>query len=236
MSNETAHQVLRFKDRTDAGDQLAQRLIAYQNGAEIIVVGLPRGGVPVAYQVASTLHLPLEIIIVRKLGMPSHKEFAIGAIASGGARYLQDEVIRAFSVPKNAIELVQQEELIELERRERLYRENRPAISLLRQTVIVVDDGLATGSTMKVAVQAIRKQHPKRIIVAVPVASLSAIESLQTEADEVISLSTPEPLFAVGQWYDKFNQTSDKEVIQLLRAAQQFETKKNPIDTRANVQ
>lgn len=236
MNTENLPQVVKFKDRSDAGEQLSRRLIAYQDRSDVIIVGLPRGGIPVAYQVASKLHLPLEIVIVRKLGMPGHKEFAIGAIASGDTHYLQDEVIHAFSVPQNAIEIVLQEELIELNRRENLYRTGQSPLSLRHQTIILVDDGLATGSTMKAAVRAIRKQNPERIIVAVPVASLSAIQGLQTEADEVISLHTPEPFFAVGQWYEIFDQTSDKEVIRLLRAAKRSKTKKNSSHTHATVQ
>jgi putative phosphoribosyl transferase len=233
MANTHTDQILHFKDRVQAGELLAQQLTAYQGRPDVVILALPRGGVPVAYQVASQLDLPLDIIIVRKIGMPGHKEFAIGAIASGGAHYLQDDVIQAFSVPQPAVDLVLQEEEIELKRREKLYRHGRPAIPLLHQTAIVIDDGLATGSSMKAAIQAVRKQQPRHIIVAVPVASHSAIESLQTDVDEVISLSTPEPFFAVGQWYERFDQTSDQEVIRLLHDAAMSFTKRHPLPPQA---
>jgi putative phosphoribosyl transferase len=236
MANSRSDQTLHFKDRVQAGELLAHQLTAYQGRPDVIILALPRGGVPVAYQVASQLGLPLDIIIVRKIGMPGHKEFAIGAIASGDTHYLQDDVIQAFSVPQNAIDLVLQDEAIELKRREQLYRHGRAALPLLHQTVILIDDGLATGSSMKAAIQTVRKQHPRHIIVAVPVASRSAVESIQADVDEVISLSTPDPFSAVGQWYKDFDQTSDQEVIRTLLDATMSFTKRHPLPHQAAIQ
>lgn len=209
----------RFKDRIQAGQLLAQRLQQYARRNDAIVLALPRGGVPVGYEIARALELPLDIILVRKLGMPGHEEFAMGAIASGGARFVQDDVLQAYAVPAKLVEQVVQEESAELERREKLYRGTRPMPALRGRLVILVDDGMATGSTMKAALLAVRKEQPARVIVAAPVGSPQSLEKLRQDADEIICLRTPEPFYAVGTWYEYFGQTSDEEVIRLLNAA-----------------
>jgi putative phosphoribosyl transferase len=206
----------RFKDRAQAGELLAQRLSSYAGRNDVIVLGLPRGGVPVASVLAKKLQLPLDIILVRKLGMPGQEEFALGAIASGGTRYLQEDVVRAYAIPEASIDQVVTREMAELERREKAYRSARPALPLQGRVLILVDDGLATGSTMKAALLAVRKQQPARVIVAVPVAPPQSVAKLGEDADEIICLRTPEPFFAVGSWYENFGQTSDEEVIRLL--------------------
>lgn len=209
----------RFKDRVQAGQLLAQRLLPYARRSDAIVLALPRGGVPVGYEIAQALELPLDIILVRKLGMPGHDEFAMGAIASGGARFVQDDVLQAYAVPAKLVEQVLQEELAELERREKLYRGARLMPPLRGRLVILVDDGLATGSTMKAALLAVRKEQPARVIVAIPVAPAQSLAKIAESADEIICLQTPDPFYAVGTWYEHFAQTSDEEVIRLLNAA-----------------
>lgn len=204
-----------FTDRRQAGAELAGRLLHYR-GKHAVVLALPRGGVPVAYEVARQLEGDLDVFVVRKLGMPGHREYAIGAIASGGVQFLDHEVLRIYRVPEAAVEAVTREERAELERREREYRHNTPAIPLKGRVVILVDDGLATGSTMKAAVEAVRKHEPTRVIVAVPVGASSTCRELEALADEVVCARTPEPFSAVGLWYDDFTQTSDAEVQELL--------------------
>jgi putative phosphoribosyl transferase len=205
-----------FNDRVEAGQVLAERLKHYADRPDVIVLALPRGGVPVAYEVAKALHAPMDVFIVRKLGIPGYEELAMGAVASGGARVLNDQVVRGLSIPDSVIDAVANWELRELERRERLYRGNRPPPDVRGKAVILVDDGLATGSTMLAAVQALRKLGPARIVVAVPVASLDTCELLNEYVEETVCATTPEPFYAVGLWYRDFSQTTDEEVRELL--------------------
>jgi predicted phosphoribosyltransferase len=209
-----------FRDRYDAGRQLAKELMAYADRPDVLVLALPRGGVPVGYEVARALHAPLDVFLVRKLGLPGHEELAMGAIASGGVRVLNEELVHVLDIPPDVIDEVAEEERRELERRERAYRDDRPPLNVRGRIVILIDDGLATGSTMRAAVAALRKQGPARIIVAVPVAATSTCRELQQEVDEVVCARTPEPFRAVGIWYDDFSQTSDEEVHALLEEAQ----------------
>ncbi|MGZ5142993.1 MAG: phosphoribosyltransferase [Burkholderiales bacterium] len=215
-----------FKDRTHAGRVLAEKLKHYRDNPDVVVLALPRGGVPVAFEVAQALHAPLDVFIVRKLGVPGHEEYAMGAIATGGVRVLNPDL--AGMIPSSAIDAVGAREQQELERRERLYRGDRPPLQIEGRIVILVDDGLATGSTMRAAVAAIRKQNPKRIVVAVPVAAPETCDEFRAEVDEVICASTPEPFRAVGLWYDNFDQTSDEEVHALLDAVRKTEAAPAP--------
>jgi predicted phosphoribosyltransferase len=210
---------MKFQNRTEAGRMLALKLRDYAHRPEVIVLALPRGGVPVAFEVAETLEAPLDIFLVRKLGLPGHEELAMGAIASGGVRVLNQEVVSQFRIPDAVIEEVTVREREELERRERLYRGTRLAHSLFGRTVILIDDGLATGSTMRAAISALRLQKPSRIVVAVPVAAAPTCDEFKYEADEVVCVFTPEPFFAVGLWYEDFTQTTDDEVRDLLERA-----------------
>ncbi len=207
---------LPFRDRTDAGAQLARKLLHYAGRNDVIVLGLPRGGVPVAYEVARELNAPLDVFLVRKLGLPGHEELAMGAIASGGVRVLNEEVVGEFGVSPQVIERVAARETAELERREVLYRRGRPAPEVAGRIAIVVDDGLATGSTMRAAVAALKPQKPARIVVAVPVAAPSTCHELGMIVDEIVCAETPERFFAVGAWYDDFRQTTDEEIRRLL--------------------
>jgi putative phosphoribosyl transferase len=207
----------RFTDRREAGLELASKLSVYRGRGDVVVLALPRGGVPVAFEVALALDAPLDVLIVRKLGMPGHSEFAVGAIASGGVRVLSDEVIRRYAIPNAVIDAIARRELAELERREREYRQGRPPTDLRRRTVILVDDGLATGSTMRAAVHAVRTHEPARIVVGVPVGALSTCAELADLADEIVCVRTPEHFSAVGSWYLDFSQTTDDEVRALLR-------------------
>jgi len=206
-----------FKDRADAGRFLASKLDQFANLADVIVVGLPRGGVPVAYEVAHQLNAPLDLLVVRKLGVPGHEELAMGAIASGGVCLLNQDVLSHLGIPQDIIDLVIESEQRELERREREYRQNRPPLKLRGQTVIVVDDGLATGSSMHAAVTAIRQKQPKKIIVAVPVGARDTCQSFQNEVDTIaICAITPESFQSVGAWYANFTPTTDDEVRKCL--------------------
>jgi predicted phosphoribosyltransferase len=207
----------RFADRREAGVELASHLRQYANRDDVVVLALPRGGVPVAFEVAEALHAPLDVFVVRKLGMPGHPEFAIGAIASGGVRVLSDDVLRWYRIPESAIEAVTRAERAELERREREYRQDRPLTPLRGRVVILVDDGLATGSTMRAAVQAVRAQQPARVVVAAPVGAPETCEQFAHVADETVCARTPDPFSAVGLWYRDFSQTSDEEVRALLQ-------------------
>jgi len=208
-----------FRDRVEAGDVLAGQLGHYAGRADVLVLGLPRGGVPVAARVAQALGAPLDVFVVRKLGVPGHEELAMGAIASGGVRVRNQEVVRRLGLGEADLERVAEAEERELARRERSYREGRPPLALAGRVAILVDDGLATGSTMRAAVAAARRLEPARVVVAVPTAPASTCESLREEADEVICASTPRPFRAVGYSYRAFPQTSDAEVRELLRAA-----------------
>jgi len=209
----------RFQDRSHAGQLLARRLKKYANRSDVIVLGLPRGGVPVASEVAMELNAPLDVFIVRKLGVPGHRELAMGAIASGGVRVLNDAVVDALHISKRTIDAVAQEEEAELHRRELAYRGHAAAPDVNGQIVIVVDDGIATGSTMRAALRALRRQDPARIIMAVPTCATSSYIDLQAEADEAIALMIPEDFIAVSQWYEDFSQTTDEEVTALLEQA-----------------
>ena len=206
-----------FANRVDAGHALARRLASYAGRSDVVVLGLPRGGVPVAAQVADALGAPLDVFLVRKLGTPWHRELAMGAIASGGVRVVNDEVVRWLGISPEEIDRIAAEETTELERRESAYRGGRASPEVAGRVVILVDDGLATGSTMRAAVQAVRQRRPSRVIVAVPVGASDTCRDLQTIADEVLCARTPEPFSAVGQWYLDFDQTSDEEVRELLR-------------------
>ena len=208
-----------FRDRSDAGRQLAAKLAAYADRSDVLVLALPRGGVPVAFEVARALHAPLNVFLVRKLGVPGQEELAMGAIATGGVRVLNDEVVRAAGITEDVIADVAAQEQDELWRRERLYRGDRPAPDVRGKTVILVDDGLATGSTMRAAVAALRQQRPARIVVAVPVGAPETCAEFQAEADEAVCARAPEPFYAVGLWYDDFSQTTDEEVHDLLERA-----------------
>jgi len=208
-----------YRDRREAGRYLAIKLADYAGRPDVLVLALPRGGVPVAYEVARALDAPLDLFLVRKLGVPGHEELAMGAIASGGVRLLNDGVVRGLRISPDVLDQVAATELAELERREREYRGNRPAPDVRDKTVIVIDDGLATGASMRVAVAALRQQHPARIVVAVPVASPATCAEFRDEVDEVICALTPEPFYAVGLWYEDFSQTTDEEVRDLLRQA-----------------
>jgi predicted phosphoribosyltransferase len=204
-----------FEDRKDAGRALAALLQPYANRADVVVLALPRGGVPVAYEVARALQAPLDIFVVRKLGTPGHEELALGAIASGGVRVLNQDVVRDLEIGPEEIERITARELAELERRERQYRADRPPLEVRGCTVILIDDGLATGSTMRAAVAALRRMAPAKIVVAVPVAAHATCESLRPEVDELVCAATPDNFFAVGQWYRSFKQVTDEEVEQL---------------------
>jgi predicted phosphoribosyltransferase len=209
----------RFRDRVHAGRVLARALEDYKGKQNLLELALPRGGVPEAFEVARELGAPLDVFVVRKLGMPGHEEYAIGAIASGGVRILNEEAIRGFGVTDAEIDAVTAEEQMELERRERRYRDGRPAPDVRGKTVILVDDGLATGSTMRAAVEALREEGPARLVVAVPTAAPETCEDIASLVDEMVCAMTPEPFYAVGLWYDDFGQTTDEEVHDLLAIA-----------------
>ena len=208
-----------FRNRRQAGQALARVLSAYADRRDVLVLALPRGGVPVGFEVAEALHAPLDVFIVRKLGVPGREEYAMGAIASGGVRVLNESVARLLHISDAAIEEVARTEQQELQRRERLYRDARPPPKVRGRTVLVVDDGLATGSTMRVAVRAVRRQAPARVVVAAPVAAPEACELLRGEADDVVCAEMPSPFWGVGRWYLDFSQTSDEEVCRLLHNA-----------------
>src|SRR5688572_11359007 len=208
-----------YRDRRHAGVELAARLDHFQGRNDVVVLALPRGGVPIGYEVARALGAPLDVFLVRKLGLPGHRELAMGAIASGGVRVLNEDVIAWYRIPEAAIDAVAREEQAELDRREATYRHGRSPVELQNRIVLLVDDGLATGSTMKAAVQAVRAHGPSRIVVAVPVGSPETCRQLRDVADEVICGRTPEHFAAVGQWYLDFSQTTDEEVGNLLQAS-----------------
>ena len=208
-----------FRNRQDAGRALARRLTFYGGRADVSVLALPRGGVPVAFEIALALGAPLDVFLVRKLGLPGHGELAMGAVASGGTRVLDSDVLREYEVSKEAVDRVTAIERRELHRRETAYRGHRTPLYLRGRTVILVDDGLATGSTMRAALEALAPLSPARVVVAVPVAPRSTVLSLERMADEVVCLSMPEPFLAVGMFYENFEQVSDEEVCDLLALA-----------------
>lgn len=210
---------MHFRDRRHAGQVLTESLLHYAGRDDVIVLALPRGGVPVGFEVAKKLGAPLDVFIVRKLGSPGHEELAMGAIASGGILVLNDDVVRSLRVSRQEIEQAAARELLELERRERLFRGDRAAPNLEGRVVILVDDGLATGSTMRAAVAAVRTQKPSRIVVAVPTGAPETCEEFRQDVDEVVCPSTPDYFRAVGLWYDDFTQTEDSEVRSILEAA-----------------
>jgi predicted phosphoribosyltransferase len=209
----------RFRDRHDAGRRLAAELRGYAHRPDVVVLALPRGGVPVGYEFATALEVPLDVFVVRKLGLPWHEELAMGAIASGGVRVLDRQLLRVAHVTDEDLARVTAAEQSELERRERQYRGDRPFPALQGLTVILVDDGLATGSTMRAAVEALRLEGPARIVVAVPVAAPDTCDAFRDVADEVLCAETPEPFQSVGVWYDDFSQTTDDDVHELLERA-----------------
>lgn len=210
---------LPFRDRTQAGQHLSRKLDAYTDGGDVIVLALPRGGVPVGYEVAKALHVPFDAFLVRKLGAPGQEELAMGAIAMGGIRVINDEVVRLLHIQPRDIDSAAAKEAHELARRSRLYRGTRPPPDVKGNIVILVDDGLATGSSMRAAVAALRLQAPKRIVVAVPVAALQTFREFSSEVDEVVCCHTPEPFYSVGFWYEDFSQALDNEIRELLERA-----------------
>jgi predicted phosphoribosyltransferase len=208
-----------YRNRTDAGKRLATRLRDYADRDDVLVLALPRGGVPVAYEVAKALRAPLDIFLVRKLGVPGHEELAMGAISTGGVRVLNDDAVDYLQIPRGVIDAITAIELRELERRERAYRGDRAEPDVHGKTIILVDDGLATGSTMRAAAAALRQQNPSRIVVAVPVSASQTCEQYRMGVDEIICAKTPEPFYGVGMWYEDFSQTTDQEVRELLEKA-----------------
>jgi putative phosphoribosyl transferase len=208
-----------FRDRYDAGQKLAGRLQHFAGDPNVILLALPRGGIPVTYEVARALHVPMDVFIVRKLGVPGHEELAMGAIASGGVRVLNRQVVEQLGIPQSMIESVARRQEEELHRREQLYRGDLPFPDLHSKAVILIDDGLATGATMRAAAKAARLEGAHRIVVAVPVASKETCQEIEAEVDEAICAVTPLGFFAVGQWYEDFRPTSDEEVRELLMKA-----------------
>jgi putative phosphoribosyl transferase len=215
--------IRRFRDRRDAGQALAEKLALYAGRPDIVVLALPRGGVPVAYEVARALGAPLDAFLVRKLGLPGHEELAMGAVATGGVRVLNEDIVRALGIPPHVIDAVAAWQYEELTRRERLYRGDRPPADVRGRTVILVDDGLATGATMRAALAALRRQQPARLVVAVPTAALETCDEMRAEADDVVCATTPEPFYSVGLWYEDFSQTTDDEVRELLERARRVD-------------
>jgi len=207
---------LPFRDRPQAGQLLSKKLAGYANREDVIVLALPRGGVPVAREIARSLRAPLDVFLVRKLGVPGQEELAMGAIASGGVRILNQDIVQTMGIPAHVIDSVTATEVQELARRERLYRGDRPAPDVTGHAVILVDDGLATGATMRAAVAALRRMKPKRIVIAVPIAAVPTRQEFAREVDEIVCLHTPEPFFSVGFWYDDFSQTTDEDIREML--------------------
>ena len=206
-----------FRDRIDAGRRLARELRAYADRSDVVVLALPRGGVPVAAEVAKVLHVPLDIFLVRKLGVPGQEELALGAIANGDIQVLNQDVVRQVGIGRELIEHLVRRERRELARREHAYRNDRPPLDVLGKIVILIDDGLATGASMRAAVMALRQKQPARIVAAVPAAARDTCEEFRQVVDEMICAETPEPFYAVGTWYDDFSQTTDDEVRALLK-------------------
>ena len=213
---------MQFRNRVEAGQMLAKRLTRYADRSDVLVLALPRGGVPVGYEVAQALNAPLEVFVVRKLGVPGHDELAMGAIASGGVRVLNGAVIEGLRIPDEVIDVVAAQELRELERRECAYRGDRPAPEVHGRTVILVDDGIATGSTMSAAVEALRQLEASRIVVAAPTAALATVREMRPEVDDLVTVMMPADFGGVGQWYADFAQTTDEEVRELLERASEL--------------
>jgi putative phosphoribosyl transferase len=216
-----------FRNRIEAGQLLAEKLTRYANQPNVIVLGLPRGGVPVAFEVAKALRVPLDVFVVRKLGTPGRRELAMGAIATGGVRVLNEEVVGGLGIPMDVIDAVTAEEKQELKRRELAYRGSYSEPEVRGKTVILIDDGIATGSTMRAAVRALNAQHPARSIVAVPTAAGSPYRELRSEVDELVALMTPERFYGVSEWYQDFSQTSDADVTDLLERARSWTASTN---------
>jgi len=210
--------MMRFHDRKKAGQLLALQLARYKDGRDVLVLALPRGGVPVAHEIASVLHCPLDVLVVRKLGVPGHEEMAMGAIATGGIRLINPDIVSALGITPQAVEAVERKEEAELVRRERTYRGNLGLLDPSEKIIILVDDGIATGATMQAAIASLKQRHVRKIIVASPVAPHSVVLSLRRVADDVVTVLTPEDFGGVGRWYEDFSQTSDEEVQQLLEA------------------
>ncbi|HYL45888.1 MAG TPA: phosphoribosyltransferase [Candidatus Limnocylindrales bacterium] len=208
-----------FRDRKEAGTKLAEKLVQYAKNPIVLVLGLARGGVAVAAEVARILDVPLDVFVVRKLGFPGHEELAIGAIASGGATVLDTEIIQGYGIPDEEVDAIQESERRELERREHAYRDDEPPADVIGRIVILVDDGIATGSSMRAAIAALRPRHPAKIVVAIPVAPASTVHHIEREVDEVVCLSKPKDFLAVGEWYEDFQPVSDRDVRRLLEAA-----------------
>jgi putative phosphoribosyl transferase len=208
-----------FQNRAEAGELLASHLTEYANRDDAVVLGVPRGGVPVAFKVAAALNLPLDVFMVRKLGVPGHEEFAFGAIGSGGVRFLDTSVVEALGLSDQVIELVTRTERAELVRREKTYRGGRPSLDVCDKTVILVDDGIATGSSLRAGLRALRQMQPAAIVIAAPVAPHSTVDRLKREVDDVVCATVPETFYAVGQFYYDFSQVPDQEVIKLLETA-----------------
>jgi putative phosphoribosyl transferase len=211
-----------FCDRTEAGCRLAEQLQPYAERPDVIILALPRGGVPIGFEIAKTLHVSLDVCLVRKLGVPNHRELAMGAIASNGVRVLNEGVVRGHHVSKLALQKVTIAELHELQRRDRAYRGDRPFPDLNGKTVILVDDGLATGATMRAAIAIVKQQHPAAVVVAVPLAPPDTCDTLRQEVNELVCLVTPDPFYSLGTWYDHFEQLSDGDVQHLLEMATTF--------------
>lgn len=207
---------LPFRDRAQAGQLLSKQLGRYANREDVIVLALPRGGVPVAREIARSLRTPLDVFLVRKLGVPGQEELAMGAIASGGVRILNQDIVQTMGIPAHVIDSVTATEVQELARRERLYRGERPAPDVTGRTVILVDDGLATGASMRAAVAALRRMKPRHIVIAVPIAAVPTRQEFAREVDEIVCLHTPDPFFSVGFWYDDFSQTTDEDIREML--------------------
>jgi putative phosphoribosyl transferase len=217
----------RFRNRTEAGQELAEKLTVYANRSDVIVLALPRGGVPVAFEVAKALNLPWDLCLVRKLGVPGQEELAMGAIGMGGIMVLNHEVVEWLNISEDAINTVAAQEGQELARRDRIYRGDRPIPNPYKRTIILVDDGIATGSTLRAAIATLQRQQPESIVVAVPVAPVSTCNQLKEDVEHVVCLATPEPFHAIGPWYDDFSQTTDEEVCNLLERASERQATKS---------
>lgn len=217
---------MKFRDRREAGQNLAKRLRAYAGRRDVIVLGIPRGGVPVAYEVATELNVPLDVFVLRKLGVPGHEELAFGAIASGGARVLDREITEVLGISEPEIERITLNERNELMRRELAYRGRRPPLNIKGITVIVVDDGIATGSSIRAGIKALRQLKPAKIVIGAPVAPPTTFNRLKTEVDDVVCVEVPESFYAIGQFYEDFSQVSDREVVELLKKSHQLAERK----------